>query len=107
MAEIKRRETMRAEMKPDLYGGASCDQVASRWWCFAVGDKQGDFEHEPLKLDARLFPPGTKITITEPVCPDCEEQRALIMPTPKVGSAFAAKCQCGFDWDSWTAGQYS
>lgn len=107
MSKRKLHETMRAEMKPDVYAGKTCDQVEPRWWCYADGDKDGDWEHEPLTLDARLFPPGTKISIEEPICPKCDETRSPILPTPKVGPTFAPKCRCGFDWDQWTLEQYS
>ncbi len=107
MSVIKRRETMRAEMKPDLYDGPGCDQVRPRWWCYAEGDKDGDWENTPLALDARLFPPGTTISIEEPTCPKCEETREPIIPVPTIGPVFGAKCRCGFDWDNWTGEQYS
>jgi hypothetical protein len=101
------RETMRAEMNPDMYGGKECDQMEPRWWCYADGDKDGDFNHEPLTLDAQLFPPGTVISIQEPTCPKCEETREPINQPVLGGPTFLAKCRCGFDWDNWTAEQYS
>lgn len=107
MAEIKRRETMHAEMKPDVYDGPNCDQVRPRWWTYADGDKEGGFEHEPLTLDARLHPPGTRISVMEPVCPNCDETRESIIPPPATGPCFKSKCRCGFDWDNWTGEQYS
>jgi hypothetical protein len=107
MSQIKRRETMRAEMKPDLYAGLGCDEVAPRWWTYADGDKDGDFEHKPLALAAGLFPPGTTISIQEPVCPKCEETREPNYKDGKYLPGFKAKCRCGFDWDTWTGAQFS
>ncbi len=52
---IKRRETLRAEMKPDMYDGPDCDQMEPRWWTYGAGDKDGDFEHKPLTLDAKML----------------------------------------------------
>lgn len=101
------RETMWAEMKPDCYGGETCDQIEPRWYTYAAGDKQGGYEHDPLILDARGFPPGTKIVISEPVCPKCGDQREHIFPHPETGVAFVNKCDCGFDWDAWVLEQYS
>lgn len=104
---MNRRETLTAEMKPDCYGGETCDQIRPRWYCYAAGDKQGDYEHEPMTLDARLFPPGTRISVEEPVCPDCGDAREPILPTPATGPVFGSKCRCGFDWEAWTLSEYS
>jgi hypothetical protein len=107
MEQIKRRETMRAEMKPDMYGGLDCDQMEPRWWTYADGDKDGDFEHKPLTLDAALFPPGTIISIKEPTCPECDETREPNYKDGKYLPGFVPKCRCGFDWDNWTYEQFS
>lgn len=101
-------ETTTAEMKPDCYGGKTCDQIVPRWWTYADGDKEDGYEYEPLRLDARTFPPGTKISISEPVCPGCGETRSPKFPRPKKGQPlYAGPCDCGFDWDAWVLGQYS
>lgn len=107
MSKIELRETMRAELKPDVYGGKTHDQIVPRWWCYGVGDMDGDYEHGPLSLDPRHFPPGTKISIEEPSCPECEMVREPITPRPESGPSFSAKCSCGFDWDEWTSNEYS
>lgn len=99
-SEWKTRETMWATMSPDVYAGPSCDQVAPRWECHAEGDRDGDHE-KVITLDAATFPPGTTITISEPLCPSCNELRE-----PKDGK-FGGPCRCGFDWDEWTAEQFS
>ena len=104
---IELRETMWAEMKPDCYGGETCDQIAPRWYTYAAGDKEGGYEHEPLELAAHTFPPGTKVIVSEPVCPQCNEVRAHKYPPIKAGPTFAAKYDCGFDWDAWTEGKYA
>lgn len=100
MATIKTRETMRATMAPDVYGGWSCDQVVPRWECYAEGDRGSDFE-KVVTLDASTFPPGTKIVISEPLCPQCDELREPI------NGNFIGPCRCGFDWDKWTSEQFS
>lgn len=100
-------QTMRFTMEPDCYGGKTCDQVEPRWHCYADGDKDSDRQREPLTLDARRFPPGTKIIVTEPTCPTCGEPRSIKHPEPKNGPLFVAKCRCGFDWEEWTLNEYS
>jgi len=107
MAETGKIETMWFTMEPDVYGGKSCDKVIPRWHCYADGDKDSDHQREPLKLDPRSFPPGTKIIVVEPACPDCGEPRSIKYPMPKRGPRFVSKCRCGFDWDQWVLNQYS
>lgn len=99
--------TMRAEMKPDCYGGKTCDKIVPRWNCYADGDKQDEDLVGPIKLDPRHFPPGTTVVVREPVCPKCGEPRGRKFPTPKRGDLFDAKCDCGFDWQDWTLNKYS
>lgn len=104
------RATTWFTMEPDMYGGKECDELVPRWRCYAEGDKDSDHQHEPLSLDPRLYPPGTKITIVEPVCPDCGELRGVNFPKPDKPDAlpaFDAKCDCGFDWEEWTANEFS
>lgn len=103
MGDAGQRGTMQAELKPDCYGGETCDQIIPRWWCFADGDKQGDFEQGPLQLVATMYPPGTVVSVQEPTCPDCGELRH---PVGRVG-LWVDNCRCGFDWKEWTLNKYS
>lgn len=97
-------ETMWFTMKPDVYGGETCDQIMPEWYCYASGDKDSDRQREPLSLDPHNFPPGTKITVEEPLCPKCGEFRH-IDPTPSP-PRFDAVCDCGFNWDDWTRNEF-
>lgn len=84
------REIMRAEQSPDMYAGENCDEMRSRWVGSADGDKDGDGEIGPeIVLDAGTFPPGTRVRVEMPECPQCRTPREL--------------CDCGFDWASWDA----
>ena len=99
--KVHRIVTMGAELSPDVYGGEKCNRVIPRWMCWCMGDK-GDTDTEILlRLAAKHFPPGTKVTIEEPICPNCDELR---MPTT---TGHADKCHCGFDWKQWTLDEYS
>lgn len=93
MNRDKAMEIMWAEMKPDCYGGETCDQIVPMWECFALGDVDSDHSSDDIVLDPKLFPAGTKISVTVPLCPECSEQPDI--------------CDCGFDWESWTVEQYS
>jgi hypothetical protein len=105
--KVELRETMWAEMSPDCYGGSNCDRIVPGWNAYADGDMEAEDGIATLRLAARTFPPGTRISISEPCCPKCGETRSAIYPTPKRGPLFADKCDCGFDWKAWTLDNYS
>lgn len=101
----KFNETMWFTMRPDMYGGENCDEMVPNWHCYAAGDKDADDQTTPLILDPSSFPPGTKITVEEPACPQCGETRHIDpRPTPP---RFDSKCECGFDWDAWVQNEFS
>jgi hypothetical protein len=98
---------MWADMEPDCYGGNTGDQIRPRWNTYADGDKEGGYE-DLLTLDPATFPPGTKLVISIPGCPNCGEPW---FPDPiryeAGGPLYHGKCDCGFDWDAWVLEQYS
>lgn len=93
---MKFRQTMWAEMSPDLYDGETCDQLRPRWHGFAEGDMDSDHS-DVLTLDSKHFPPGTKVLVLEPECPKCEQIPDLCRSAES----------CDFDWDSWVQDKYS
>lgn len=95
MPGISYRATQWATMKPDVYGGPKCDQIVPRWHVYAEGDKDSDYIRGALKLDGRTFPPGTKVTIQEPVCPDCGDVRSPIYPLPSAARSTRAGAIAG------------
>jgi hypothetical protein len=105
--QIKRHETQWAEMSPDIYDGPKCDKVKPRWKTAAEGDRGSDDFETVLHIAARTFPPGTRISIQEPLCPKCDELREPVFPIPKRGPLYAGPCRCGFDWDAWRDAEYS
>lgn len=90
---MRYHEIMRAEVKVDVYDGSTCDQHRKYWNAYGDGDKQDDNFGEDIKLTLEGFPPGTKISITVPCCPECGVQSDM--------------CDCGFDWKKWAEEQYS
>lgn len=106
-AKIKLQEVMWAEMKPDVYGGKSCDQIIPQWSCYCAGDMEGEDGQKVLELAARTFPPGTKVIISEPLCPGCGERREPHAPFTTRKPLYAGPCHCGFDWDTWVRNTYS
>jgi hypothetical protein len=101
MKDIEHHQTMRAELAPDVYAGEQFDQIAHQWKTSCDGDMGDSGTLDTITLDANMFPPGTKVIVEEPLCPDCKETRA-----PGDG-AWLTKCNCGFDWEAWTIDQYS
>lgn len=87
---------MWAVMAPDVYGGESCEEVIPRWLAYAEGDMDSGYE-ENIVLDAKYFPPGTKISVLEPCCPKCSQ----------VSEFCRSDESCDFDWDTWALDQYS
>lgn len=57
-----------------------------------------------LELDAKTFPPGTRVIISVPDCPECFESADFAFDgrTMTMG-----KCSCGFDWNKWAQNEYS
>lgn len=107
MADLEMRETMWAEMKPDCYDGEECDQIKPVWSAYADGDKEGEDAVGDLELLANNFPPGTKVVISEPCCPKCDEPRWPNLPKQDGIPLYSGPCGCGFDWDEWVLNQYS
>ncbi|SEG20891.1 hypothetical protein [Marinobacterium lutimaris] len=89
-------QTMQAEMRPDLYAGENADQMRPQWRTYCEGDMDGDFL-DILTLDAKRFPPGTKVLVLEPCCPECGQ----------VVECCRTDDECDFDWDEWVLDQYS
>ncbi len=102
MSEVKLRETMNAEMKPDVYGGKAFDEHVPRWWIQCAGDRDGDHS-DHVALSPNEFPPGTRIKVLEPHCQTCG-----VAPTKKQDMGGGARwvCDCEFDWREWAESKY-
>ena len=95
------REIMWAEQTPDVYDGPDCDQHRPLWLVSAEGDKDSPSpQSEPLELKAEHFPAGTKVVVSVPGCPNCDEGAGS-------GHDVGADCECGFSWRRWTGEQFS
>lgn len=103
MPDLEYRQVQWAEMKPDTYAGESCDEIEPRWEGYADGDMDGD-TFNPMQLEARHFPPGTKVVVSEPECPDCHTPAGFAL-NHETGQM--ENCECGFDWQAWTRDRYA
>ena len=91
------RTIQEARMEPDLYAGNLCDEVRPRWMSY--DEKEGQTEIDGnIELDPSTFPPGTRILIQVPECPECGLNAEF---------ATSGKCDCGFNWNAWRDNQYS
>lgn len=99
------RQTFRQE--PDCYDGKTCDQQRPRW--MTSYPKEGDEEDgEVLKIemDARHWPPGTRVTIEVPCCPKCNEPADMKGFDGKRRRVWP-KCRCGFSWKEFVEDNFS
>lgn len=91
--------------EPDCYDGKTCDRHRPRW--MTSYPKEGDEEvGETLevKLDACMMPPGSRVTIEVPVCPECGYPADMREPRGKRRKW--PNCQCGFSWSKWAEANY-
>ncbi len=88
------------EQKVDVYDGDNCEQHKPQWWGFMDGDDGPELGIEdPLEFSLECFPPGTKIVVSVPMCPECELDRACAYDD--------GVCVCGYDWKNWDEAEYS
>lgn len=93
--ELKYQTVHETEQRPDVYAGPNCDQIEPRW----IGNVDGEGWVEVGLPDGSIafmpehFPPGTRVIVQEPECPECAE--------------IASLCSCGFDWEQWARIEYS
>jgi len=95
-------EIMRAEMHPDVYAGPNCEGLKPKWRCSCENDMGDNADLDGIALASTAFPPGTKVSVRVPVCPDCNLSADHAMIGNTIGP-----CRCGFDWVKWAEGRYS
>jgi hypothetical protein len=88
--------SMRAERTADIYCGENCDEHRPLWRTSCDGDRGESEDSDNIVLSPQAFPPGTKITISLPVCPECHTD-----------SECCQSSHCSFDWKEWTENMYS
>lgn len=109
--EMRYHAVMTAELRPDVYAGDGCDEVRARWEGYCDGDKEGGEIDGDIKLDPTMFPPGTKVTVEAPCCPECGAPAEVKWSMQDNGGLIVADhvadCECGFDWHAWTLDEFS
>ena len=91
---MKRVVTGWYQQSPDIYSG---DCHSPRWIGACDGDMDGPGDcGDPdgnIVFPCHVFPAGTVITVSVPVCPECDSDAEL--------------CCCGFDWHEWAEVEFS
>lgn len=109
MSKLNYITDMVFRQEPYCYDGDSCDQQRPRW--MTSYPKEGDQEDgETLKLEipARSVPPGTRVVIEIPCCPQCGDRADMCMGTGE-NADFKEwpDCNCGFSWKNWVYDNFS
>lgn len=102
---------MTAEVKVDCYSGENCDQHRKYFDMYCDGDMEGGENGEDqIVIDLAQLPPGAKITVQYPVCPECgtarEDSMQFVEGVYKI-VGHPDMCQCGFDWKNWAEEEYA
>jgi len=101
--KIEYTESDCIRMEPDCYDGDDCEDLRPRW--NAGVEKEGDCSlGDQLTFLAKHFPPGTRIVIETPICPNCDE--SADMNTPIEFGREWPDCDCGFSWSNWAREEY-
>ncbi len=107
---INRHEIMWADLELDVYCGDKCDESEPQWHTFCEGDMDSDTDRKPLILDAKHFPPGTRVTVSIPECPECYTPRDVLVTSDGSNQHIEHETTCsgcGFDWSAWEQNEYS
>ena len=107
---MNRQTIMNTEVRADCYGGPTCDEVSTYFHTYCEGDMDTEDHKDDINISLKDLPPGARITVEYPCCPDCGTQRfdKLEFDNGKyVIVGHDKKCICGFDWEQWVLEQYS
>lgn len=57
-----------------------------------------------MDLEAMSLPPGTRVIIEIPECPECGD--SALQDEPGEGEMEWPDCQCGFSWSKWARNRW-
>ena len=104
---MKYKTILSAEMKPYVYGGARSDEHWPMWHVLHEDDTDEDTDDRIITLYPGTFPPGTIVTVQEPVCPKCKSRPYFDMKWKCLDDESCDDESCDFDWYEWAAEEYS
>lgn len=111
----KTTPVMTAEVVADCYSGDNCNESKNYFNIYCEGDKQDGTDRDDIVIEVDTLPPGTKISVEYPICPDCGLPRQDMLEPSENGEGkvswrivgHESPCECGFDWDNWVLEKYS
>ncbi|WP_444893426.1 hypothetical protein ACJJIE_02505 [Microbulbifer sp. TRSA001] len=89
-------KVMQFEAAPDIYGEPKCDRIEPKWAATSDGEMGVVCGLNSFDLEAKNFPPGTKVVVSVPCCPECGQEVELCRSDDS----------CDFDWDFWVIDTY-
>ena len=102
---------MQSKVMADVYSGENCDEVTTYFNTYCSGDMSDDNHKDDIIITLKDLPPGTKITVEYPCCPDCGVIRDDKMEFLPGGIwkivGHEDTCDCGFDWNNWVQNEFS
>ena len=108
MQKLHLYEVQTFRQEPDCYDGKSCDLHRPRW--MTSYPKEGDQEEgDVLKLEmpANKYPPGTRVTIELPSCPNCGDGADTWTEIGMKEYREWPNCKCGFSWKKWVEANFA
>jgi hypothetical protein len=106
---IERQTIFWAEVEADIYQPEG-KLPTKHFHAHAEGDKDSDRNEHDIIFKVSNLPPGARITLSYPNCPNCGFFRMDKLEFKNgmyqvVGHE--PKCECGFDWEEWVQDTYS
>jgi hypothetical protein len=99
--EVRLMERAEWVMEPDCYSGKTCDKMRPRWMTsYPKEGKEEDGETLKLEIDAASMPPGSRVVIEVPVCPQCGDPADIMVDVLSKHKRWP-RCTCGFSWNKW------
>lgn len=101
---------IQSTLELDVYCGEKCNKSEPQWNSYCDGDMDSNISSKPIILSPLHFPPGTKVSISVPTCPECNLPRMSSGGQNDQGETIVtheAKCDCGFDWLACEQNEYS
>jgi hypothetical protein len=93
-----------ATLSPDCYDGSECDGIRPLWLAHAYGDMESEHSDSDITLICNRFPPGTRVTVSEPLCPGCGIPAGESWDDEY--GQWTGPCDCGFNWIEWTLTEF-
>lgn len=93
--------------EPYCYDGPGCDKQRPRWMTsYPKEGKQEEGKVLKLEIPAESLPPGSRVTIEIPCCPECGDPADINTDWNETYTVWPS-CKCGFSWENWVNENFS